>query len=606
MICKKCGEENNERYEFCTGCGGSMKAAPPPSPPLEPTVMFSGGGGGDESGARRKLEKANLLVGQVLDGKYRLDETVGVGGMGAVYRATRLKIGDEVAVKILHPEKVEEQSADRFRREAQMAARLKHPNAVTIFDFDVSEGGLLYLVMELVAGESLRRIIRLQGALAPQTVAVVAEQVCAALDEAHRQGIIHRDIKPDNIIVNAMPNGFLRVKVLDFGLAKLFNITTSDLTQPGVVMGTPRYMSPEQCMGEEIDGRSDIYSFGVVLYEMLVGAAPFDAPTSTGIAVQHVTKQPPPPRSLNPNVPPPVETVVMRSLQKQKEARQQTAAALAQELHGAVHGTSSGASQPHFSGGFSPPPVVNTSAHENFPTQPTIVSTPLSGRQAINPTVFSQGGAGFDAAPAFASNYAERRGNSGKLFLIAGSILGLLLLLGGGAAIVLWQMRGGGGTDEQAKNAQQNILTKNTANANTNSAANFSNSANFNSSQTSPADEEFTRLETKLDNAAPNEKDALDSELRKAEDKYPSDYRFTYQRAKLEARTSREHHEAFEMLNRAGEKSIKANKSAEMLSDLQTDKNSDFRRLSSGHKEWTTLENALRNKDVGALEGKKH
>lgn len=151
MICKKCGEENNEQYEFCTGCGASMKASL-----QEPTATLPDSR--NESGARRKLEQAELLVGQTLDGKYHLNSVIGVGGMGAVYNATRLKIGDEVAVKILHPERVDSQSAERFKREAQMAARLKHPNAVTIFDFDVSADGLLYLVMELVAGQSLRQI----------------------------------------------------------------------------------------------------------------------------------------------------------------------------------------------------------------------------------------------------------------------------------------------------------------------------------------------------------------------------------------------------------------------------------------------------------------
>lgn len=595
MICKKCGEENNEQYEFCTGCGASMKASL-----QEPTATLPDSR--NESGARRKLEQAELLVGQTLDGKYHLNSVIGVGGMGAVYNATRLKIGDEVAVKILHPERVDSQSAERFKREAQMAARLKHPNAVTIFDFDVSEGDLLYLVMELVAGQSLRQIVKQQRILPLQTVSVITELVCAALDEAHRQGIIHRDIKPDNIIVNAMPNG-LRVKVLDFGLAKLFNISTSDLTQTGVVIGTPRYMSPEQCMGEEIDGRSDIYSFGIVLYEMLGGAAPFDAPTSTAVAVQHVTKQPPPLRSLNPNIPPSVEAVVMRSLQKQKEARQQTAAALAQELHSSVYGTS-GASQAYFSGGFSPSANASTSENLVMPSAPTVFSTPMSGRQAvaspadsINKTI---------AAPDFGASfgYTTPERNNSKLPLIIGAALAFIFLSVIVGAVVWWQMQK---SDEQAsgnQNLNQNLQVRANTNTPANSVSN-SNSSNFNSSPNSPADDEFTRLQSKLETSTPAQKKALDSELKNVEDKYPNDYRFTYQRAKLETVSSKEHHEAFEMLFGAGEKAIKADKSTNLLGDLQRDKDLDLKRLIS-HKEWTTLENALRNKDAKTLEVKEH
>ena len=480
-----------------------------------------------------------------------------------------------------------------------MAARLKHPNAVTIFDFDVSEDGLLYLVMELVAGQSLRQIVRQQRVLPLQTVSVIAEQVCAALDEAHRQGIIHRDIKPDNIIVNAMPNG-LRVKVLDFGLAKLFDIRTTDLTQTGVVMGTPRYMSPEQCMGEEIDGRSDIYSFGIVLYEMLGGAAPFDAPTSTAVAVQHVTKQPPPLRSLNPNIPPPVEAVVMRSLQKQKETRQQTAAVLAQELHNAVYGTSGAVSQPYFSGGFSPP--VNASTNENLvmTSAPTVFSTPISGRQAVAPppNSISKTIAAPDFGASFGYTSPERNNSKSPLIIVAALAFIFLPVIVG--AIVWWQMR----KSDEPINGNQNIQVK----ANTNTPANFAsntNSSNFNVSPNSPADDEFTRLQSKLETATPSQKNALDAELKNAESKYPNDYRFTYQRAKLETAKSKEHHEAFEMLFGAGSKAIKAEKSAELLSDLQKDGNSDLKRLTD-HKEWTVLENALRRNDSKALKVKEH
>jgi serine/threonine protein kinase len=260
--------------------------------------------------------------------------------MATVYRATRLLIGDTVAVKILHADQLRDaQAPERFRREAQAAARLKHQNAVTIYDFGVSDDGLVYLVMELVEGQSLRRMIKEQGPLLPSVAAEIIAQACAALDEAHRQNIVHRDIKPDNIIVATSAAG-LRVKLLDFGIARLRDMSTlGNLTQTGSVMGTPHYMSPEQCLGEELDGRSDIYSLGIVLYEMLAGVVPFNSPTSMAVVVQHVSTSPAPLRVLNVSISPAVESVVMRALEKRREVRPQTAAVLAAELAAAVGGT---------------------------------------------------------------------------------------------------------------------------------------------------------------------------------------------------------------------------------------------------------------------------
>jgi len=289
---------------------------------------------------------SDALLGRHIEGKYRIDSKLGAGGMGAVYRAHRLLIGDEVAVKILHPQHVSEpQATERFRREAQAAARLKHANAVSIYDFGVTSDGLVYLVMELVEGQSLREIIKQQGPLTQSAAAEVINQICAALDEAHRQQIVHRDLKPDNIVVKPMLNG-LRVKVLDFGIAKLRDLTAGNLTQTGSVMGTPHYMSPEQCLGEELDSRSDIYSLGVVLYEMLIGVVPFNSPTSTAVVVQHVNQMPPSLRTMNLSISPAVEAVVLHALAKKREDRPQSAAALASELNNAVTSVSTATSFP--------------------------------------------------------------------------------------------------------------------------------------------------------------------------------------------------------------------------------------------------------------------
>ena len=276
------------------------------------------------------------MLGRSIDGRYRIDSLIGAGGMGTVYRATRVLIGDEVAIKILHQDHTDANSSERFRREAQAAARLKHPNAVSIYDFGISTDGLQYLVMEVVEGESLREKLS-HGPLNFATAVEVTSQVCAALDEAHRRHIIHRDIKPDNILLDSNAGG-LRVKVLDFGIARLRDDTAGHLTQTGSVMGTPHYMSPEQCLGENLDPRADIYSVGIVLYEMLCGRVPFNSPVSTAVVVQHVSQPPPSLHSINPAIPEAVEEVVLHAIQKNRGDRPATAGALAQELIVALGG----------------------------------------------------------------------------------------------------------------------------------------------------------------------------------------------------------------------------------------------------------------------------
>lgn len=307
MICSRCGNENSNDARFCNHCGETI---------------------------RYQSNDPDPMLGRSIDGRYRIDGLIGAGGMGTVYRATRLLIGDEVAIKILHQDQSDANSWERFRREAQAAARLKHPNAVSIYDFGVSTDGLQYLVMELVEGESLRERLN-HGPLDFTIAAEVTYQVCAALDEAHRRHIIHRDIKPDNILLSSTADG-LRVKVLDFGIAKLRDDTAGHLTQTGSVMGTPHYMSPEQCLGEELDPRADIYSVGIVVYEMLCGRVPFNAPVSTAVVVQHVSQPPPSLRSINPAVPAALEEVVLHAIQKNRSDRPATAGALAQQLVGAL------------------------------------------------------------------------------------------------------------------------------------------------------------------------------------------------------------------------------------------------------------------------------
>jgi eukaryotic-like serine/threonine-protein kinase len=328
MICPNCGNVS-EGKRSCEKCGAGW------SPPLSPTAPAPGE---SESPIRiSPISETGDLTGRTLDHKYYLESKLGAGVMGAVYRARRLQIGDRVAVKVLHPDQVTDpQSSERFRREAQTAASLKHPNIIPIYDFGVSREGLNYLVMELVEGENLRHLIDRHGKIPEAEAVEIIRQICAALDEAHKQDVVHRDIKPENILAQKLPGG-LQVKVLDFGISALRNVTASRLTRTGAAMRRPHYMSPEHCLGEELDRRSDIYSLGIVLFEMLTGVVPFDSPIPTALVVKQVYEPPPQPRALNPSISPAIEAVVLRALEKWRDARPQTAGEMARGLIGAVN-----------------------------------------------------------------------------------------------------------------------------------------------------------------------------------------------------------------------------------------------------------------------------
>lgn len=266
-----------------------------------------------------------VSAGRVLGGRYRLDALIAGGGMGEVYRATRLHIGDQVAVKVLRAELVDNAvTRERFQREARAAARLRHPNAVVIHDFGEEGEGpdkkIAFIVMELLDGRSLRQVLDEEGPLEPLRVNLILTQICAVLAEGHKQGIIHRDLKPENVVVTQPPGTAEQVKLLDFGIAKLAE-SGPNRTATSALMGTPKYMSPEQARGAgSVDEKTDVYALGVMLFELLAGRPPFLGEVGELIA-QHLYAAPPPLASLVPNVSPAIAQLVARLLEKERQPR---------------------------------------------------------------------------------------------------------------------------------------------------------------------------------------------------------------------------------------------------------------------------------------------
>ncbi len=286
---------------------------------------------------------ATWTEGTIIRGRYRILSRVGGGGMGEVYKALHTGFDELRALKVISPELMADQTfVKRFKHEAFITRKLQHPNAVRVDDIDEAEDGRPFIVMEYIEGKSLKDLIGQEGPLAAPRVCTIAKQVAAALDAAHQLGMVHRDIKPDNIVMVLAPEGE-QAKVLDFGIAKVKEArlgeagTRMTLTGAGVVVGTPQYMSPEQAQGargDELDARSDLYSLGVVMYEMLTGQLPFKAETTMEMMLAHMQKPPRPLFLVHPGlqIPETLSTLVMRMLQKKRQMRPQSAAALIEEI----------------------------------------------------------------------------------------------------------------------------------------------------------------------------------------------------------------------------------------------------------------------------------
>lgn len=317
-------KEKQELVEYLSGSGAGSTVALTPD---EKTRVNSG----EVLPKMRPSQVAALLApGSTFAGRYAIKEILGAGGMGVVYRAVDTQLQEPVAIKTLKPEAMGVESVERFKQEIRLARRITHRNVVRTHDLGETDG-TLFITMEYVEGKSLAEVLKKRGKLPLNVSLTVARQLCRALEAAHETGVIHRDIKPQNLVVD--PTGVL--KVMDFGIARLAEGRPEGqkgLTAVGTVVGTPEYMSPEQLMGQELDPRSDLYSAGAVLYECVTGKPVFDAPNLTALILKHVDEEPADPRSLAPDVPQDLALLILKSLAKAPQGRFQTAAEMGEAL----------------------------------------------------------------------------------------------------------------------------------------------------------------------------------------------------------------------------------------------------------------------------------
>lgn len=318
-FCKTCGElYEDDSLEVCPEDDTTLKAI------------------------HEKSADEDPMLGQMVDRRFRIVSMLGKGGFGAVYRAVQTSVGREVAIKFIL-EGMPPEGVRRFMREAKATSALRNVHTVTIYDFGQNEDGKLYLAMEMLEGDTLRDRLTLMGHLPWREALHIVSQVAESLEEAHTLGMIHRDLKPGNIMLTEMGGDHSFVKVLDFGIAKFQDQKQSQITHTGSTLGSPSYMSPEQARGGELTASSDLYSCGVMLYEMLCGRVPFVADQPVQVLFKHCTDAPPPMSELNPNVeiPPEVDALVQTLLEKKAENRPTSAMGVKQRIQAILGGESS-------------------------------------------------------------------------------------------------------------------------------------------------------------------------------------------------------------------------------------------------------------------------
>jgi serine/threonine protein kinase/tetratricopeptide (TPR) repeat protein len=308
--CPKCQADNPDTQRFCGDCGTQLPESgkiPIPTRTLD-------------------TPREELTTGSTFAGRYQIIEELGKGGMGKVYKANDIEIKEKVAIKLIKPEiSTDKNTIERFQNELKFARKIRHKNVCQMYDLN-RDGGTYYITMEYVEGENLKDMIRMSGQLGIGTAVSIARQVCEGLAEAHKLGVIHRDLKPSNIMIDREGD----VRIMDFGIAR--SLKDKGITGPGVMIGTPEYMSPEQVEGKEVDRSSDIYSLGAILYEMVTGRVPFAGETALAIALKQKTEEPQDPKELNSNLSEDLGRLIMKCLEKDKEKRYRKAEELQSEL----------------------------------------------------------------------------------------------------------------------------------------------------------------------------------------------------------------------------------------------------------------------------------
>ncbi len=395
------------------------------------------------------------FLGVVLGTKYRIEEKIGEGGMGKIYLARHITLKKRYAVKMLNAEFSRNQEAvERFRREATTAGELDHPNIINVTDIDYTGDGLAYIVMEFLEGREMRKDLTDTPVLPVDRLVRIFTQVCRALDAAHARGIVHRDLKPENIFLVDLPDQPDTVKLLDFGISKIKTGGSTNLTQTGMVIGTPHYMAPEQAKGDrDIDHRADIFALGAILYESCTGQVPATGDTATAILMKILLEEPIAPRQLNPNLSPEVEAVIYRAMQKDRNLRFQSCAEMAEALQvatGYTHAT--------MVSGLTAGPVYHTTG-----PAPGLTTSQQAGGYGTSQTPMAWNGApstGMTQAPVA----PPRKSGSGLGAIIAVPlILLVILLLGGGAVGAMFMMGlfGSSGDQDPGKSASSTSATEN-------------------------------------------------------------------------------------------------------------------------------------------------
>jgi beta-lactam-binding protein with PASTA domain len=401
----------------------------------------------DEMTVDEERDNAPMSTPRLLSNRYELGETLGYGGMSEVHRGRDVRLGREVAVKVLRADLARDpQFQERFRREAQNAAALNHPAIVAVYDTGETKteyGPLPYIVMEYVDGRTLRDIVKTQGPLSGKRAMEIMADVSAALDFSHRHGIVHRDVKPANVMITRTG----AVKVMDFGIARAVADGQASVTQTAAVIGTAQYLSPEQARGETVDARSDVYAAGCVLFELLTGEPPFTGDSPVAVAYQHVREDPKPPSSLNPQVTPALDAIVLKALSKNPANRYQSAAEMRADLVRVLSGQRPAA------------PMVMTEADR----------TSLLGAPGTTEVVPSGGGGGrhrTDSADMYGPDDGDdERRRRRRPWVIAGVVLLCIAVLALAAWLTTSLLSGGTSSAPQRATVPANLVGMSSAQA---------------------------------------------------------------------------------------------------------------------------------------------